>query len=254
VLHRIPFSVGSATPTTAAGPEWMVVRTCGDARHDRAGRARRKGAEPGDAGEAVAAGAHVMPAREAIGHLAGMQAQAPLAPYVGLQARIAGLRPCQLADLLTERAVVRAHLMRNTAHLVKATDYAGFRPLFQQLMERGLTGNFGRNLVGVDRAELKAAAAALLSRRPLTRTQLARERRAVAGGLGHRHPGRAGHPDHQAIRDARRYRRDRGARRSAAGIRGRGRRGARHPDRGPRLKDHAQSWPPGPTMAARDLR
>jgi winged helix DNA-binding protein len=118
---------------------------------------------------------HVVSARVAIGQLAGMQAQAPLAPYVGLWSRIADFRPGELADLLAERAVVRAHLMRNTVHLVTAEDYAAFRPLLQPLMERGLAGNFGRNLVGVDRAEFKAAAAALLAERPLTRTQLARE-------------------------------------------------------------------------------
>jgi hypothetical protein len=118
---------------------------------------------------------HVVSARLTISQLAGMQAQAPLAPYVGLWSRIADFRPGELADLLAERAVVRAHLMRNTVHLVTAEDYAAFRPLLQPLMERGLAGNFGRNLVGVDRAKLKAAAAALLADRPLTRTQLARE-------------------------------------------------------------------------------
>src|SRR5208282_133415 len=58
-----------------------------------------------------------MAARQAVGHLAGLQAQAPLAPYVGLWTRLAGFRPQQLENLLTERAVVRARLMRNTVHL-----------------------------------------------------------------------------------------------------------------------------------------
>jgi hypothetical protein len=53
------------------------------------------------------------PARQAIEHLGGLQAQAPLAPYVGLWTRLAGFRHEELQDLLTERAVVRAHLMRN---------------------------------------------------------------------------------------------------------------------------------------------
>jgi Winged helix DNA-binding domain len=113
------------------------------------------------------------PAGPVIEHLAGLQAQAPRAPYLGLQARIAGFRPAELEDLLTERTVLRAHLMRNTVHLVAAGDYLSFRPLFQPLMERGLAGNFGRNLTGVDLAELRQAATALLAGRPLTRPELA---------------------------------------------------------------------------------
>jgi hypothetical protein len=115
-----------------------------------------------------------MAAREAVGHLAGLQAQAPLAPYVGLWTRLAGFGHQELKDLLTERAVVRAHLMRNTVHLLTAEDFVSFRPLFQPLMDRGLAGNFGRNLVGVDLAELQVTAAALLSREALTRVEIGR--------------------------------------------------------------------------------
>ena len=115
-----------------------------------------------------------MAAGEAVGHLAGLQAQAPLAPYVGLWTRLAGFGPEQLENLLTERSAVRAHLMRNTVHLLTAEDFVSFRPLFQPLMERGLAGNFGRNLIGVDLAELKQAAAALLSDHALTRAELGR--------------------------------------------------------------------------------
>jgi Winged helix DNA-binding domain len=113
-------------------------------------------------------------AGEAVGHLAGLQAQAPLAPYVGLWTRLAGFGHQELKDLLTERAVVRAHLMRNTVHLLTAEDFVSFRPLFQPLMDRGLAGNFGRNLVGVDPAELQVTAAALLSREALTRVEIGR--------------------------------------------------------------------------------
>ena len=63
--------------------------------------------------------------------------------------------------------------MRNTVHLVTAADFLSFRPMFQPLMERALSGNFGRNLAGVDLAELQSAARALLAGTPLTRTQLA---------------------------------------------------------------------------------
>jgi len=111
-------------------------------------------------------------AGEAVRHLAGLQAQAPLAPYVGLWTRLAGFRQQQLKDLLTERAVVRAHLMRNTVHLVDARDYVRFRPLYQPLLDRDLAGNLGRNLAGVDLAELAAMAAAQIGETPLTRTEL----------------------------------------------------------------------------------
>jgi hypothetical protein len=126
---------------------------------------------------------HPMSALRAIEHLVGLQGQAPLAPYVGLWTRLAGFGQQELIDLLTERAVVRAHLMRNTVHLVTAADYLSFRPLFQPLMDRALAANFGRNLTGVDLAELRAVASALLADSPLTRLQL-------AGRLAARWPGR----------------------------------------------------------------
>ena len=102
-----------------------------------------------------------MPARQAIEHLGGLQAQAPLAPYVGLWTRLAGFRHQELHNLLTERAVVRAHLLRNTVHLLTAGDFLTFRPLFQSVMERALAAHFGRDLTGADPAELREVAAAL---------------------------------------------------------------------------------------------
>jgi hypothetical protein len=113
------------------------------------------------------------PARDAVRHLAGLQAQAPLAPYLGLWTRLAGFGHQDLQDILTERAVVRAHLMRNTVHLVTAEDYLRFRPLFQPLMDRALSGHFGPRLTGLDLNELRAAATSVLTPAPLTRAQLA---------------------------------------------------------------------------------
>ncbi len=114
------------------------------------------------------------PAAQAIEHLGGLQAQAPLAPYVGLWTRLAGFRHEELQDLLAERAVVRAHLMRNTVHLLTAGDFLTFRPLFQSVMERALAAHFGRNLTGVDSAEVRDVASALLAETALTRTELGR--------------------------------------------------------------------------------
>jgi hypothetical protein len=116
---------------------------------------------------------HPLPARQALRHLAGLQAQAPHAPYLGLWTRLAGFTPEDLSDLLSERAVVRAPIMRATVHAVDAADFVAFRPLFDSLMAAGLRANYGRNLAGVDPAALAAAAAELLAERPLTRAQLA---------------------------------------------------------------------------------
>jgi Winged helix DNA-binding domain len=110
---------------------------------------------------------HAMPAQQAVTHLAGLQAQAPNAPYVGLWARLGNFAAGDLADLLTEREVVRAPLMQATVHLVTRADFAVFRPLLRPLM----TGApFGRNLEAVDVAELRAAAREHLAERPRTRT------------------------------------------------------------------------------------
>jgi hypothetical protein len=117
---------------------------------------------------------HPLPARQAVRHLAGLQAQAPLAPHLGLWTRLSGFTPDDLSTLLTERKVVRAPIMRATVHAVDAADFAAFRPLFGPLMTAGLRANYGRNLTGVDPDELAAAASSVLAERPLTRAQLAK--------------------------------------------------------------------------------
>jgi hypothetical protein len=147
--------------------DWLSVRALNRATLDRQLLLRRD----------------ARPARQAIEQLTALQAQAPLAPYVGLWTRLSGFRHKALEDLLTERSVVRAHLLRNTVHLVTAEDFLSFRALFQPLMQRGLAGNFGRNLTGVDLAELQQEAADLLTQSPLTRPQL-------ASRLAERWPGR----------------------------------------------------------------
>lgn len=57
-------------------------------------------------------------AHTAVHRLAGMQAQAPKAPYVGLLSRLADFRPDELATALTDRTLVRTTLLRGTIHLV----------------------------------------------------------------------------------------------------------------------------------------
>ena len=76
---------------------------------------------------------HEMPPLAAVGHLVGMQAQTPNAPYVGLWSRLVGFTPDALAALVTDRREVRAPLMRSTLHLVTADDACTLRPVVQSV-------------------------------------------------------------------------------------------------------------------------
>ncbi|MGH3713380.1 MAG: winged helix DNA-binding domain-containing protein [Micromonosporaceae bacterium] len=114
-----------------------------------------------------------MPAVDAVGHLAGMQSQAPLAPYVGLWTRLAGFDPAALADATTGRTVLRAHLMRTTVHLVTAADYLAWYGLFAPLHARTFASQpFARQLGGASLADVLAVARPLLAECPLTRAEL----------------------------------------------------------------------------------
>jgi hypothetical protein len=105
---------------------------------------------------------------DAVAHLAGMQAQTPHTWYVGLWSRLARFRPEAVADLLTNRQLVRLALLRSTIHLVTAADCLAWRPIIQPVLERGMNSNFGKHLVGLDRDAFVAAGRALVDERPLT--------------------------------------------------------------------------------------
>jgi hypothetical protein len=57
---------------------------------------------------------HPIGAVEAIDHLIGLQAQAPLAPYVALWSRLTGFAAEDLAGLMQARGVVRTCVRRST--------------------------------------------------------------------------------------------------------------------------------------------
>jgi hypothetical protein len=108
----------------------------------------------------------------AVTHLAGLQAQAPQAPYLGLWTRLSGFDPAEVSDLITKRRLLRAPVIRATVHLITPEDFLLFRPLVQPQMERVLKTNFP--LKGVDLAEFVPVARALVTERPRTRAELGR--------------------------------------------------------------------------------
>ena len=115
-----------------------------------------------------------LPVEAAVEHLVGLQAQTTHSWYTGLWTRLEGFDAPAVGAMLTTRRLVRIALMRSTIHLVTAADCLALRPLLQPVIERSMQGNFGRNLVGLDRAELVAAGRAAVEAAPLTFSALGR--------------------------------------------------------------------------------
>jgi hypothetical protein len=111
---------------------------------------------------------------DAIEQLGGLQAQAPLAPYVGLWTRLKDFAPQELSELIEGRRAVRLHLMRNTVHLVSAEDCLNWRALFSPLLAAEFETRFRSGVLGVDREALLQQAERLLTERPQTRAELGR--------------------------------------------------------------------------------
>ena len=111
---------------------------------------------------------------DALEHLVGMQAQAPLAPYVGLWTRVDGFAPDELVNLITSRAAVRIALMRSTIHLVTARDCFALRAVVQRPLIRHLTATYGSRLAGLDLNEIATAGRERVEEQPTTLHALGR--------------------------------------------------------------------------------
>jgi hypothetical protein len=70
----------------------------------------------------------------ALERLVGMQAQLASAPFVGLWTRLQDFKREDLAELIHNRTVVKATLMRATLHLVTAEDFLRFRTTLHPLL------------------------------------------------------------------------------------------------------------------------
>jgi hypothetical protein len=111
---------------------------------------------------------------EAVQRLAGMQAQEPKHPYIGLWTRVAGFENAALRAALLEREVVRATLMRSTLHLMTATDYAALRMALQPPMSVAKRV-LGARAEGLDVEAVLPAARRLLTGRPLGFDEIRRQ-------------------------------------------------------------------------------
>ena len=75
---------------------------------------------------------------EAISRLVGLQAQAAMAPFVGIWTRVTGIRREDIAAGIHNRKLLKATMMRGTLHLVTAEDYLQFRSTLQPVLDAAL--------------------------------------------------------------------------------------------------------------------
>jgi hypothetical protein len=111
-----------------------------------------------------------LPVIEAIERLAGLQAQEPKPPFLGLWSRIEGFAREDLHAALRDGAAVRGLLMRATLHMVSAHDFSTFRSPLQATMSAAFGGV--RVAKGVDLEPVLPVARELLAERPRTMGEL----------------------------------------------------------------------------------
>lgn len=104
----------------------------------------------------------------AVEQLAGLQAQVPNPPYLGLWTRLQTFQRDDLTWLMEARQIVRAAMMRSTLHLLTARDFLQFRPVLQAALVKALNAFFGKDVRGLDVEPLLAAARPFFESAPRT--------------------------------------------------------------------------------------
>lgn len=119
-----------------------------------------------------------IPIPEAIERVAGLQAQLPKPPYIGLWSRLRDFDRDDLSRLIETKRVVRATMMRHTVHMVTARDFLRLRTSVQPALDASLGSATGKRLAGVGLDQVLEAAREELKKGPRTPGQL---REVIAG-------------------------------------------------------------------------
>jgi hypothetical protein len=108
----------------------------------------------------------------AVERLAGLQAQEPRPPFVGLWTRVEGFERAAMGDALRAGELVRGLLMRATLHTVSARDFRAFRPAVQPALSAAFGGVNKRITGGGDGDAVLPVARELLDESPRTFNEL----------------------------------------------------------------------------------
>lgn len=98
----------------------------------------------------------------------GLQAQLASSPYVGLWTRLVDFQRDDLAQLIEDRQVVKATLMRSTLHLVTVDDYLRLRATLQPVLSAAWEAIFKELKGNFDVAALVAIARPFIEESPRT--------------------------------------------------------------------------------------
>ena len=115
---------------------------------------------------------HRLSVTKAVERTAGLQAQWPPSPYVGLWTRVEGFRADDLMRAIRRRHVVKATLMRRTLHLVTARDFLAYGGIYRASLIRELERQCAALGDDVDLAAAGERLAELAAERPKQRPAL----------------------------------------------------------------------------------
>ena len=108
----------------------------------------------------------------AVERVAGMQAQIPRPPFIGLWSRLDGFQRGDLVRAIDRREIVRGTLMRATIHLVSRTDFIEWRPTVQPVLTRLMNSVLGKVLHKFDLDRIVAAARSRFEKEACTFAEL----------------------------------------------------------------------------------
>jgi hypothetical protein len=103
---------------------------------------------------------------DAIARLAGMQAQVPKPPFLGLWSRLAKFERDDLRKLIQRNDVVRATMMRGTLHLMTRKDFLAWRNVIQPVLDDEIRRGVVKNAGPIDVERLSAEARKFFDKEP----------------------------------------------------------------------------------------